>query len=125
MSETNDRLARIEQLLIQTAEIAAENTRSIQMQRTINAEYDRQSKERMDNLMDVVQQSAEYQDKRNADLDQLMQTFIDEGKADRAEAQRQRSVFTETIQSLVAQLVGRMNQIAERIEQIWSKINAA
>lgn len=125
MSETNDRLDRIEQLLIQTAEIAAENTRSIQMQRTINAEYDRQSQSRMDNLMEVVQQSAEYQDRRNTELDQLMQTFIDEGKADRAEAQRQRAAFTETIQSLVAQLVGRMNQIAERIEQIWERLNAA
>ena len=125
MSEANNRLDRIEQLLIQTAEIAAENTRALQLQRTINAEYDQQSRERMDNLMEVVQQSATHQDQVNDELSQSVQLLIDEGKADRAEAQRQRTVFTETVQSLLAQLVGRLNQIAERIEQIWNRINAA
>lgn len=115
MSEANNRLDRIERLLIQTAEIAAENTRALQLQRTVNADYDRQSQERMDNLMEVVQQSATHQDQVNDELSQSIQLLIDEGKADRAEAQRQRNAFTEAFQQLLSQLVGRINEIWERL----------
>lgn len=134
MSE--DRLSRIEQLLIQTAEIAAENTRALQLQRTINADYDRQSQERMDNLMEVVQQSAQHQDQVNDELSRSVQLLIDEGKADRAEAQRQRTAFTnesehqrtaftESFQQLLGQLVAKLNSIGDRIEEIWDRLNAA
>ncbi|MEM1240369.1 MAG: hypothetical protein AAGI45_11060 [Cyanobacteria bacterium P01_H01_bin.26] len=136
MSEANNRLDRIEQLLVQTAEIAAENTRALQLQRTINADYDRQSRERMDNLMEVVQQSAAHQDQVNDEISRSIQTLIDEGKADRAEAQRQRTAFTEeserqrvafteAFQQLLGQLVAKLNSIGDRIEQIWNRINAA
>ena len=135
-AESEARLSRIEQIQEATANQQAQLTRALQMQRTINADYDRQSQERMDDLRSVLQRSATIQDERSADLDRQLQILIDEGKADRAEAQRQRTafteeserqrtVFTETAQSLLTQLVGRLNQIAERIEQIWNRINAA
>ena len=125
VAESNARLSRIEQIQEATANQLAQLTRDIQILRATNAEYDRQSRDRMDNLMDVVQQSATFQDERSSDLDRQLQILIDEGKADRAEAQRQRTAFTETVQSLLAQLVSRLNQLTERIEQIWERINAA
>ena len=125
VAESNARLSRIEQIQEATANQLSQLTRDIQILRVTNAEYDRQSRDRMDNLMDVVQQSATFQDERSSDLDRQLQILIDEGKADRAEAQRQRTAFTETVQSLLAQLVSRLNQLTERIEQIWERINAA
>lgn len=125
VAESNARLSRIEQIQEATANQLSQLTRDVQILRATNAEYDRQSRERMDNLMDVVQQSATFQDERSADLDRQLQILIDEGKADRAEAQRQRTAFTETVQSLLAQLMSRLNQLTERIEQIWERINAA
>ena len=124
-AESDARLSRTEQIQEATANQLSQLTRDIQILRATNSEYDRQSRDRMDNLMDVVQQSATFQDERSADLDRQLQILIDEGKADRAESQRQRDVFTETVQSLLAQLVGRFNEIAERIEQIWERLNAA
>lgn len=124
-AESSARLSRIEEIQEATANQLSQLTRDIQILRATNAEYDRQSRDRMDNLMDVVQQSATFQDERSADLDRQLQILIDEGKADRAEAQRQRTAFTETVQSLLAQLMSRLNQLTERIEQIWERINAA
>ena len=141
MSE--DRLSRIEQLLIQTAEIASENSRALQMQRTINAEYDRQSQKRMDNLMQVVEQSAQHQDQVNdelskslqilidegnasrASVQQQLQTYVSEGKEYRAQSQQEITAFREAVNALITQISARLNQIAERIEQLSDRINAA
>ena len=135
-AESDTRLSRIEQIQEATANQLAQLTRDIRVFRATNAEYDRQSRDRMGNLMDVVQQSVTFQVERSADLDRQLQVLIDEGKADRAEAQRQRTaftdeaqrqrtVFTEAFQQLLGQLVAKLNVIGDRIEQIWKRINAA
>lgn len=117
-AESDARLSRTEQIQEATANQLSQLTRDIQILRATNSEYDRQSRERMDNLMDVVQQSATFQDERSTELDRQLQILIDEGKSDRAESQRQRTAFTEAFQQLLSQLVSRLNQI-------WERINAA
>ncbi|NEZ68406.1 hypothetical protein D0962_37790 [Leptolyngbyaceae cyanobacterium CCMR0082] len=124
-TESDARLSRIERTQEATANQLSQLTREIQILRATNAEYDRQSRDRMDNLMDVVQQSATFQDERSAELDRQLQILIDEGKADRAEAQRhstenerEHQAFREQFQQLLSQLVSRINEI-------WEKLNAA
>ena len=88
-------------------------------------ESQRRTDAQMQGLIKVMMEFGAKVDSDHRETNSQIQALIDTSKADRAEAERQRKVFTETIQSLVAQLVGRLNEIAERVEEIWSRVNAA
>ncbi|MEM8806869.1 MAG: hypothetical protein AAGF01_12650 [Cyanobacteria bacterium P01_G01_bin.38] len=64
----------------------------------------------------TVRQNAEQLRRTEATVRQTseqLQTLIDEGKADRAEAQRQR-----------LSVGGMLQQVLERVNQIWGRLNA-
>ena len=69
-------------------------------------------------LTTAVSNYIEHNENERRETNVMLQSFIDEGKADRAESQRFRLAFTEAMQSMVAQLVSRINEI-------WERINAA
>ena len=69
-------------------------------------------------LTTAIQQYVEHNENERTETNRMLQSFIDEGKADRAENQRQRTAFTEAFQQLLSQLVGRINEI-------WDRLNAA
>jgi len=76
-------------------------------------------------LTNVVGQYIEHNETERRETNAMLQSFIDDGKADRAESQRQRAqnerehqAFREQFQQLLGQLVARINEI-------WQRLNAA
>lgn len=136
MSESTERLDRIEAILLEASQLVASNARAIQANAETITESNRQRELLAQDLMKGIHQIAEEGDRRQGEINRQLQTFIDEGKADRAEAQRQwtafteeserqRTVFTEAFQQLLGQLVAKLNSIGDRIEEIWDRLNAA
>ena len=136
MSESSERLDRIEAILLNASQVAASNARAIQANAEAITESNKQRELLAQDLMQGIHQIAEEGDRRRDETNRQLQAFIDEGKAYRAQSQRelaafteeserQRTVFTEAFQQLLSQLVAKLNSIGDRIEQIWERLNAA
>lgn len=136
MSESSERLDRIEAILLNASQVAASNARAIQANAEAITESNKQRELLAQDLMQGIHQIAEEGDRRRDETNRQLQAFIDEGKAYRAQSQRelaafteeserQRTVFTEAFQQLLGQLVAKLNSIGDRIEQIWERLNAA
>lgn len=95
-----DRLDRIEQSIAELVE-AQKKTDS-----------------QINGLIKVLMSFGEKVEADHTQTNQQVQALIDTANSDRAEAQRQRTAFTEAFQQLLQQLVTRLNQI-------WERINAA
>ena len=138
MSE--DRLTRIESNVERLVEAVTITNQSVQSLRSEVAETSQSVRSLRSEIAQGFQESRNYADSsfgaivqvmderdtevraEQAKTETLLQTLIDDGKADRAEAQRQRTenerehqAFREQFQQLLGQLVARFNEIWERL----------
>ncbi|NEP56698.1 MAG: hypothetical protein F6K31_06690 [Symploca sp. SIO2G7] len=113
----------------EVAQTATETNKSVQQLRADMAKVLEDSTGYTDSSFGAIVQAMDERDvevrAEQRKTETMLQNLIDDSKLDRAEAQRQRTAFTESIQSLVSQISGRLNQIAESIERLWERINAA
>lgn len=117
---TNDSVKSLRAEASETSTLVKETNKSVQQLRADISKGFEDAKDYTDSSFGAIVQAMDERDieirSEQAKTETMLQTLIDEGKADRAEAQRQRSAFTEAFQQLVGQLVSRINEIWERLD---------
>ena len=128
-SESRADTALLSEKVSQTSEQVEQTSASVATLGQEIAEIFRRGREAntalMTNIVEAMDQRDSEVREQQAITERKLQELIAASEEDRAEAERQRTAFTETVQSLVSQISGRLNEIAKSIERLWERINAA
>lgn len=129
ISDSRADTAILSEQLVQTSEQVQQTSASVATLRQEITEGFRQGREANTALLANVVQAMDQRDaevrEQQAITERKLQELISASEEDRIEAERQRTAFSEAFQQMLGQISARLNTIADRIEQIWNRINAA